>query len=687
MADMAERPMTDSEQLFDEQPAEMAASSEEPAEKKTYKKTLDQWKQRFKDFQNVAQDNRKIQELNYSYYDADQLTPTERQTLKERGQPDVVINRFRVAINGIIGVNDHSRADPRALGRTPGDANSADVATDCLRYVTQVNRFKFEEKYLLKDNLLGGTCAVLVALGADKGDIPLVTIGWNEFFYDPRSRRPDFKDARYLGIAKWMYADEAKGLEADDVNHGQMIDATFDGGGLSGRTGNGSDDTFDDRPIDQGWIDTENKRVQVIEIYEKCDGVWYKCVFWEGGIISEEVSPYLDDKNRPCCPIVAQSCYVDKDNNRIGYASDLRDIQDEINKRRQKALWEISSNQIEASDPSAIEVDAEEARREAARPDGVMPYGWKKSAGADKSAGNMMLLNEAKNEMERFSPNPAMLGRQGADTSGRAMLARQQAGLIELSIVLDQFEDFKLRIYEQIWYRAKQDWTEPMWIRLTDDMEDPRYVALNQPITEAPQLDEAGQPVLDEATGQPVMMQLGDGMEFGYDNQIAEMNIDIMIDTTPETATIMAEQLTELRSMVASNPAYAQEVPFEIFLEMTNLPRKRELMKKIGKHKAEQAEAAKAQAEEQKQVMMAELQAKMEEMISKAELNRAQAQAAIAGAEQGEIRTAVQADKTLAGIDAEATRVNIEGAKTTNEILSTPKPAAGDTGASEGPAE
>lgn len=678
--------MADAEELFDEAPEEMREAT--PAEPKKYKKDLNQWKQRFKDFQNVAQDSRKKQELNYKYYDGDgQLSMEERQTLKERGQPDVIINRFRVAINGILGVNDHSRADPRALGRTPKDMNSADVATDCLRYVTQVNRFKFEEKYLLKDNLLGGTCAVLVGLGEQKGDVPITTIWWSEFFYDPRSKRPDFKDARYLGIAKWMYADEAKELEADDVNHGQMIDATFEGGGLTGRTGNGSDDTFDDRPIDQGWIDTENKRVQIIEIYEKIGGVWYQCMFWEGGIISEQPSPYLDDKGKPCCPIVAQSCYVDTDNNRIGYASDLRDIQDEINKRRQKALWEVSSNQIEAADPSAIEVEVDEARKEAARPDGVIPYGWKKVAGSDKSAGNMMLLNEAKNEMERFSPNPAMLGRQGADTSGRAMLARQQAGLIELSVPLDQFEDFKLRVYQQIWYRAKQDWTEPMWIRLTDDMEDPRFVGLNQPITEAPQLDEAGQPVLDEATGQPVMVPLGDGEEFGYDNQIAEMDIDIMIDTVPETATIMSEQLTELRAMVASNPAYAQEVPFEIFLEMTNLPRKRELMKKIAKHKQAQAEAAKADAEEQKAIMLEQVRAEVAKMMSEAGLNEAKAHAALAGAEQGGIRTAVQADKALAGIDAEATRVQMEGARTTNEILSTPQPAAGDTGDTDGPTE
>lgn len=677
---MAEAPLFDNDQ-----DASPEADTGTPERK--FKKTLDHWKRRYSDFQSTKQDNRKDQENNYRYYDGQSLTKEERDALKERGQPDIVINRFRVAINGILGVVSHSRSDPRALGRTIADADASDVATDCLRYVTQRNRFKFEKVHCLKDNLLGGVCAMLVGV-TDDDDIDLVPIRWEEFFYDPRSRRPDLKDARYMGIAKWMYADEVKDLDESEA-HSTAVDNAFDQGGISGRTGNGTDDTFDDRPIDQSWIDSNNKRLMVVEVYEKIKGKWWRCVYWDGGIIEEGESPYLDDKGRPCNPIEAQSCYVNIDNDRIGYATDLRDLQDEITKRRSKALWEISSNQIEAADPSAIEVSADEARKEAARPDGVIPYGWKKVAGTDKSAGNMALLNEAKNEMERFSPNPAMLGRQGADTSGRAMLARQQAGLIELAVVLDQFEDWELRIYKQIWYRCKQFWTEPMWIRVTEDSEDPRYIGLNQPITEVPQLDEAGQPVLNPQTGEPVMRAVTEEEQnaLGYNNLVAEMDVDIMIDTAPETATIMAEQLTELRNMVASNPNYANEVPFEIFLEMTNMPRKREFIKKIQAHREAMQKAAAEKEAKQEAIMMEQVRAEVQEILSKAGLNTAQAEAALAQARQGELRTAVQADKTLAGIDAEAARVNMEGAKTTNEILSTPKPAdpaaggqSGDTG-------
>jgi hypothetical protein len=44
----------------------------------------------------------------------------------------------------------------------------------------------------------------------DKGDpdIKLEIVYGDDFFYDPRSYRPDFHDARYLGMAKWVDEEE-----------------------------------------------------------------------------------------------------------------------------------------------------------------------------------------------------------------------------------------------------------------------------------------------------------------------------------------------------------------------------------------------------------------------------------------------------------------------------------------------
>jgi hypothetical protein len=76
------------------------------------------------------------------YYDSDQFDREELLKLSERGQPAIVINRIKPAINGIIGVTERARSDPRAWPRNPGNEDAADAATDILRYIADFNRFR-----------------------------------------------------------------------------------------------------------------------------------------------------------------------------------------------------------------------------------------------------------------------------------------------------------------------------------------------------------------------------------------------------------------------------------------------------------------------------------------------------------------------------------------------------------------
>src|SRR6185503_12074061 len=100
---------------------------------------------------------------------------------------------------------------------------------------------------------------------------------------------------------------------------------------------------------------------------------------------------------------------------------------------------------------------------------------------ADMANGQAQLLAEAKSEIERLGPNPASLGRDFPDASGRALQARTQAGLIELGPLYAGLEDWELRIYRQCWARVKQYWTAPQYIRVTDDEDAPQFVGLNVP--------------------------------------------------------------------------------------------------------------------------------------------------------------------------------------------------------------
>lgn len=596
------------------------------------RKTIEEYRKMFDDYRTTTETNTTQACIDYDYYDGKQLTTDERAKLQKRGQPPIVVNRTRVAINGILGIVARSHTDPKAWPRTPNDEDASSVATDILRYAAEKGRFNRKKTECFKDNLVGGICAMHVG-GSDRS-VPLSKVRWEEFFYDPRSREIDFSDARYMGIAKWMFQDDVQAkFKLDDLNLNTDM-----GGAIGGDLGFSSDATSD-RPLNQGWLDIRNRRIMVVELYHRYGKVWNKCTFWAGGVLEEGVSPYKDEYGNTVCPIVAASCYIDRDNNRYGVVRDMRDLQDEINKRRSKLLHLVNSSQIQARDPSAIEVDANVARQEAARPDGVLPYGWEKVSTQDMAQGQSLLLSEAKAEMERFGPNPAVLGRQGSDTSGRAILARQQAGMIELAVVLDQMEDWELRVYQAIWQRVKQFWKAPQVIRVTDNPDDPSFIGINEPVPNP----QAGQPVMvaHPVTGEQVQASrevpdpANDNVSryvpavhpdiLGYKNTVAEMDVDIIIDSTPATATIMQEMFEDLTKLVASNPQYAQEVPFETFLELMPLPRKRQIIAGIQKNKAEkQAAAAKAQADAAA-LNAGKTQAQITELTSKSQLNEANA--------------------------------------------------------------
>lgn len=559
------------------------------------RRTMTFYTKKFEDYRATFERSRAMRMKERRYYHGEQWSVDEKAELQERKQPDAVHNATRRAVNGTIGVIAETETDPRALGRSPEDEGAADVATAALRYAADECSFDFLKVKQFKQYAMSGTAAIIFEVDEDKR-VTATGIRWEEFFIDPRSREEDCSDAEYMGIGKWMYAAQVarkypkwkKVIDAaSDVSIG--LDALFD-------------ESFEDRPNDHSiWLDKESKRIFVVEMYYKEGGTWYRVVFFAGGVLEEGKSAYKCDRGRTCNPIVAVSCYIDDENQRYGLIKDMMDIQDGINKRHSKLLHIASTSQIEASDPAAIEVDPDVARKEAARPDGVLPFGWRKVQTTDMAQAQAMLLAKDEAEIERLAPNPAILGRQGSDSSNVALQTRQQAGLVELGLVMKQWEDFEERCFKQMWYRMKQFWKAPMWIRVTKDPQSVEYIGLNQPIM-GEQMD------VNPETG---MLEMMKGV-LGYENVVGEMNIDIKIDTQPETASLLAEVAAKLMDLVARVPAYQPLVPFEMFIELMPIPRKTATLKRLGEHKAKAEEAANKAAEQQRAVVEAEAKSKID---------------------------------------------------------------------------
>lgn len=563
-----------------------------------YKPDIDRLKRLFEDSQTLTRDARSNSFRDDDYYNGFQLTTDEKRVLAIRGQPDNVFNRVRPAVNGTLGVIKQGETDPRAYPRNPQDQDSADVASKTLRYIADDGNFDALKIDAAKHYLVEGVCAAITEVDEDRRIVPTI-IRFEEFFYDPYSRRQDFSDARYMGIAKWRFADDVAAQYPE--MRGDIESAVESGHRI------GFDDTFADRPSDAGiaWTDKKRRRLMVVEMYHNDDG-WKRCVFVSGAVLEAGESPYADRKKRPMNPIEAQACFIDRENNRYGIVRDMIGPQDEINKRRNKLLHLITVSQIQAVDPAAQEIEADVARKEAAKPDGVIPFGWQKVPTSDAARGQAELLAEAKSEIERMAPSPAVIGRDANTQSGRATQIRAQAGLTEQAIIFGGIEEWEQRMYRQFWARAQQFWTAPMYIRVTDDEGSPDFIGVNQPQMGPPQVvqDPDGMPTL-----QPTIL--------GYDNNIAQLDVDIILDSVPDTANLQAEQfemLTQLAGVGALGPN-----PGPMLLEASTLPNKREITEKL------QAAAQQPPSPEQ-QIATAQGQADVEKTQSETALNTVKAQ-------------------------------------------------------------
>lgn len=529
------------------------------------------------------------------YYDYGGLDAPRRKELRQANKPDHAINRTRKGIEGMVGVVDRGKSDPRAYPRTPQDEGASEVATDCLRYICDINRWHQNKVARFRNMLVEGVAAVLTEVD-DQLDVRFRAIRYEEYFYDPHSRELDFSDRSYDGMAKWQYLDQ---VVASYPEHEAALRLAV----FSGDTG---DSNFGDRPDSSSgmWIDGRRKRLLVVEMYRREGGVWMKCVFCGSVLLEHGQSPYLDDKGRPSNPIEAVTAYIDDENNRYSAVEDMIGPQDEINVLRREAAHLSTFRQFQESGPDAGTADPEEVRREGARVDGVIPAGWQIIPNSDRYQMVSAQIAEAKSEIERTQVNPAIVAR-GDSTSGRQDLIRQQAGLTELAHLFGNLEDFELRVMRQAWARVRQFWTQPKYLRVTDDEEAFRFVQINKPVwgPPAPVIDPlTGLPKFDPITRQIVMQPQFLGME----NAVAEMDVDIIIDSTPDTATLMQEQFKILAELFPALREAGVRLPIKGLIRNSSLPKKREIIDEIEQGGEQQGPSPEQQAAMQLQMRKAQ---------------------------------------------------------------------------------
>ena len=599
---------------------------------------LSQYVKFFEEAEETSWDARQKSERDRDYVDGIQLTSEEKNKLAQRGQPPVIFNVIKDKVGFLQGVEKSQRTDPKAYARTPQHDQDAEAATDALRYVCENNDYQSIRSKVFRNLVVEGSGGLRVGIkmGKTGPEISLKRVPWDRFFFDPHSAELDFSDARYYGEVVWMDYDEAVSMypeHKDDLY--STLNATQVG------------DTYDDKPRWKMWADKKRKRIRVVQMYHMQQGQWHFCEFVYGKVLKSGPAPFLDENGMPEPDLIMESTYVDRENNRYGEVRQFIDPQDEINKRRSKALHLLTMRQVIA-DRGAVD-DPERAKRQLARPDGFIEKNpgmeFQIADNMDLTSGQVSLYQETMAYMDRIGPNAAMLG-DAEGQSGRAIQAQQQGGMMEMGDLLDTLRRFDVRVYRAIWNRVRQFWKEERWVRVTDNEENVKFVGFNRPLTVEQQLMELPE---EQRFAEMQRMRLMPGdprlnMVSKIQNPVAEMDVDIIIEDAPDTITIQGEQFEQLAQTL---PMIAQLPPqfAEVLLQASQLRNKEQLIETLkGGGEMSPQEQQMAQMQQQLQQVMQQLGMQQ----AQADINKTNADAEKTRADAAKVGSEIELNKARA---------------------------------------
>jgi hypothetical protein len=568
----------------------------------------------FEEAERASQDARQAAERDRDYVCGIQYTAAELAALKRRGQPPITINYVSRKVQLLAGMERKGRTDPVAYPRTPAEEDRADAATQALRYIADDQQMPVIRSAVYENLLVEGYGGLEIGLEDDgKGgaNVTLTHISWERLFHDPHSRAADFSDARYLGLVLWMDLDQ---LEDMYPHAGDVLEKAFAAQGGS----------YSDRPDAIVWQDSTRERCRVVQVYWREGADWWGATITKTGFLSEPVrSVFRDRQGRSACPLILQSAYVDRDNRRYGMVRDLISLQDEINKRRSKALHLLTMRQVIAETGAVVDVDR--ARREVAKPDGwveVTPQmRFEIAQNNDLTAGQFNLLEHATQEMQASGPNASMAGNDPRDLSGRAIMAQQAGGAAQNEPLADALRQWTRRVYEVAWMAVREYWRGQRWLRVTDDLGKLKFVGINRQITLADHLAEMPEEIRAEwmrrrgmTPDDPRLMQV-----VGTENDISDLEVDITIEEGNDVPALQMEQFQALAQLAGTLPPGT--IPADVLIAASSLKNKAELLDRLKASQDAQAQ----QAQVQGPIAQADAAAGVRVKETQAQLNEARA--------------------------------------------------------------
>lgn len=635
--------------------------------------------------------------LDEDFYDGLQWREDDKRVLEERGQMPLVINKIKPTIDWVIGTETRTKIDFRVYGRGEEDVEPAEVKTKLLKYLSDVNRGPYHRSQAFKDCVIAGIGWLEDGIRSDESDEPLYSRyeNWRNMWYDPLSVERDLSDARFLFRSKWVdldiavaiWPDRKSILECSARSQRYRVQENDEYFWLADSTTN--ETTITPTPVyleDAFSIDLRRERVRLIEawyrepervqvmrgnpafrgliydpenpfmnravkrgvasVYDAVKLLVWQAIFCDSGLLQIARSPYRHNRF-PFTPIW---CYRRRrDNTPYGIVRNLRDPQEDLNKRRSKALFLLSTNKMIA-DWNAFE-NWDEAIEEKDRPDGVL----KKRPGADVALHTetqlaeehvMLMRDDAQFIQDVSGVTDENLGRQTNAVSGRAILARQDQGT---TATAEPFENLRLACQLEGEIQTsliEQFYDEPKVVRLTEDPKAAEFLKINQ---------------WDEETGAIL-------------NDITASQADFVVDAQDFRESVRTAMFESLMELMGKLPPETVIQMLDLVIDLSDLPQRKELVRRIREINGQIDEKERDTPEYQEKIKAQEEEAarqkELEERTATAEakVKEAQAEKARAEAEKAHVEkmgTALQVARETVSAPEIATAADslIESAK------------------------
>lgn len=522
----------------------------------------------------------------WNFYDGEQWSESEKQSLEKSAQAPIVINKIATKIDAVSGneISSRTRIAYRSRSGEQEEEKTARALTDLALYVAEKNDQSIELSNMFKAGLVTGVGWLDVGV-KNNGDIPYIfNNAENEMnvIFDVRSRNLDYSDARFIAREKWLDIPTLQALfkeksepvikELQAYDFSQNYNFSFN----------------EELTKAEEYLNTQDQRAKVVEVqfkqteklytvtnkvgqsfstfdkklaYKEKDNAitesysyrTYIVYFTESTVLSYKPLDY-DFNDFTLIPYFFKRKRITGEP--YGLVKSAIDPQKEYNKRRSKALHLLNTVQVIA-DIDAVE-DPNILAREAARPDGIIL----KRPGKDlKILRNAELANSQVNIMSQASIDiqettgvfDDRLGKKTDAVSGVAIQQRQLASTNNQMFAFDNLRKVKKQTGRIILSLVRQYFTSEMIINITDDINVPKLVKLNEIAK-----DKNGNTVLDEQ-GKPIKI-----------NDVAYGDFDIHVE---EVKDALSSREYELNQLLALRTA-GVNIPSEMLVNATSINEK-----------------------------------------------------------------------------------------------------------------